>query len=306
MAAALLFGSQFIFSKYCPGFRPGSYNITMALGILAGSFAALPLLGVRGLSPLLAVVAFTGGMVWVFGNFLLVHGVASAGMARAFVIVNFSAVFSFFGGIAFLGELREVTALRLSMIAGGIVLVMCGAFLVGTTTPRRPALAPGEKGRADDGRKMRRGLVAVFIATIFFSAYNVMIALTINRSGAPAGPVFALIAPGAVAGAFMVAAVRRNGSLSDWKAAPGKWHLLALSQGLVWATAMVCIMFGWMGTGIAMGTPIQVGTQTLVSSLWGILMFRELRGLENADRAYAKFAAGAALTVTGIAMIALF
>jgi len=69
---------------------------------------------------------------------------------------------------------------------------------------------------------------------------------------------------------------------------------------------MVCIMFGWMGTGIAMGTPIQVGTQTLVSSLWGILMFGELRGLENRGAAYLKFTGGAALTVAGIAMIALF
>lgn len=305
MAAALLFGSQFIFSKYCQGVRPGSYNISMALGILLGSFVALPLLGVFGLSPLLAVLAFTGGMVWVFGNFLLVYGVAKAGMARAFVIVNFSAVFSFFGGIAFLGELEEVSVQRLALISAGIALVMCGAFLVGTTTPRRPALAPGEKGPGDDGDSMRRGLIAVFVATIFFSVYNVMIAFTINRSGAPAGPVFALIAPGAVAGAFLTAAAMGNGILPGWKAAPGKWHVLALSQGLVWATAMIFIMFGWMGTGIAMGTPIQVVTQTLVSALWGILMFGELRGLADAGRAYAKFTAGAALTVAGIALIAL-
>lgn len=304
-AAGLLFGSQFIFSKYCPGFGPGAYNVTMALGILAGSLAALPVLGFSGLPAELGLLAFVGGMVWVFGNYLLVRAVGDAGMARAFIVVNFTAVFSFLGGVVFLGELPEASVLRLGMVAAGIALVMGGAFLVSTTTPKRPALAPGESAQADDGRRMRRGLAAVFVATLFFSVYNVMVAFAINRSDAPAGPMFALIAPGAVTGALLVALAAPGRALSDWRAAPGKWHLLALCQGLVWATAMVCIMFGWMGTGIAMGTPIQVGTQTLVSSLWGILVFRELRGLENAKSAYAKFAAGAALTVMGISMIAL-
>lgn len=305
MAAGLLFGSQFIFSKYCPAFRPGAYNISMALGIFLGSVVALPMLGASGLPPVLAALAFAGGMVWVFGNYLLVYAVANAGMARSFVVVNFTAVFSFFGGVVFLGELPEASALRLGTIAAGIGLVMGGTFLVGTTAPRRPALSPGEKARPDDGGRMRRGLLAVFAATVFFSVYNVMVAHAINQDNAPAGPTFALVAPGAVAGAVLSAVVARGGALAEWRAAPGKWHLLALSQGLVWATAMVCIMFGWMGTGIAMGTPVQVGTQTLVSSLWGIVMFGELRGLGNAGGAYAKFGAGAALTVAGIALIAL-
>ncbi len=302
--AGLLFGSQFIFSKYCPAFRPGAYNISMALGILLGSLAALPLLGVYGLPPMLGLLLFAGGMIWVTGNYLLIYAVSSAGMARAFIVVNFTAVFSFVGGVAFLGELDAATAPRLGMIAAGIGLVMAGAFLVTSTAPRLPAPAAGGRAKAYDGAKMRRGLLAVFVATVFFSVYNVMVAQAINRSGAPAGPVFVVVAAGAVAGALLVAAATGGGALPGWRAAPRKWHLLALSQGLVWATAMVCIMFGWMGTGIAMGTPIQVGTQTLVSTLWGIVVFGELRGLENPRSAIAKFAAGAALTVGGIALIA--
>jgi glucose uptake protein GlcU len=304
--AGLLFGSQFIPSKFCAGFRSGSYNISMALGILLGSAVALPVLGMSGLASGLAVLAFLAGMVWVAGNYLLVFAVANAGMARSFIVVNFSAVFSFLGGVAFLGELTEVSAVRLGLIVAGIGLVLAGAFLVGTTTPkdREPGAVSREPGRGNggqgtDGGKMRLGLVAVFFATIFFSAYNVMIAFAINRQAAPAGPIFIFIAPGAVAGAVLAAIFARRGELPGWRAAPVKWHLLALSQGLVWATAMVCIMFGWMGTGI------QVGVQTVVSSLWGIFLFGELKGLDRAGRALGKFAAGAALTVTGIAMIAL-
>lgn len=301
--AGLLFGSQFIFSKYCPGFRSGAYNVSMAFGILLGSAAALPLLGVSGIAPPLGALAFAGGMVWVAGNYLLVYAVARAGMARAFIVVNFTAVFSFLGGVAFLGELPEVSAGRLAFISGGIGLVLAGAFLVGTTTPGKDARGAGRGAQGTDGALMRRGLLAVLVATLFFSVYNVMIAFAINDAAAPAGPTFMFIAPGAVAGAMLSALFAGGGTLSDWRAAPRKWHLLALSQGLVWASAMVCIMFGWMGTGIAMGTPVQVGTQTLVSSLWGILMFGELRGLERAGGTYAKFAAGAALTVAGIAVI---
>jgi glucose uptake protein GlcU len=319
--AGILFGSQFIPSKFCPDFRSGSYNVSMAIGILLGSAVALPVLGISDLAPNLAALAFLAGLVWVAGNYLLVFAVANAGMARAFIVVNFSAVFSFLGGVAFLGELTEVSAVRLVLIAAGIGLVLAGAFLVGTTTPGKKAqgapggpsvlLASASKARlrrreaqGADGGKMRLGLVAVFFATIFFSAYNVMIAYSINKAVAPAGPIFIFIAPGAVAGAILAALFARRGELPVWRAAPVKWHLLALSQGLVWATAMVCIMFGWKGTGIAMGTPIQVGVQTLVSSLWGLVMFGELKGLGNASKAYAKFAAGAALTVVGIALIA--
>jgi|GEM_PF-1946418 len=293
----------------------------MALGILLGAAAAQPLLGLSSMPVMLGALAFAGGMVWVFGNLLLVYAVASAGMARAFIIVNFTAVFSFFGGIAFLGELPALTAPRLGLIVTGIGLVMAGAFLVGTTVPRNRGQGAGGRGKdgrgqqgsgaegnggngpGTDGARMRRGLVAVFIATLFFSTYNAMIAFAINREGAPAGPTLGLLAPGAVAGAVLAAAVAGGGSLSAWRAAPRKWHLLALAQGLVWAAAMACIMFGWMGTGIAMGTPVQVGTQTLVSSLWGIVMFGELRDVGDRRGAYAKFISGAALTVGGIALI---
>jgi glucose uptake protein GlcU len=77
-----------------------------------------------------------------------------------------------------------------------------------------------------------------------------------------------------------------------------------LVQGFIWAAAMMCIMFGWMGTGIAMGTPVQVGTQTLVSSILGIAVFGEFRGLEKRRAAYTRLAAGAAITVSGILIMA--
>jgi glucose uptake protein GlcU len=298
--AGALFGSQFIPAKYCPDFKSAAYNISMALGILVGSVLSLLALGFSGITPLLSAIAFAGGMTWVLGNYLLVQAVSKAGMARSFIVINFTAVFSFIGGVAFLGELPDVTAPKLALMAGAIGLVLLGSFLVTATRPRKGA--PGDRHRC--GEPVTMGLIAAFVATIFFSTYNVMIAYIINSSGASAGPTFISIAPGAVLGAVMVAFFARGHDLREWRTAPVKWHLLALSQGLVWATAMVCIMFGWMNTGIAQGTPIQGGTQTMVSSLWGILMFGEFRGLQNRGGAYAKFGAGAALTVAGIAIMA--
>jgi len=299
--AGLLFGSQFIASKYAAGFKPGAYNISMAMGIFLGSVLSLLLLGFSGITPMLSALAFIGGIVWVVGNYLLVQAVSKAGMARSFIVINFTAVFSFVGGVAFLGELPEATPQRLAMIAGAVCLVLTGAFLVTGTRPREGATGDGLRR----GDAVTKGLLAAFAATIFFSVYNVIIAFIVNKAGASAGPTFISIAPGALLGAVLVAFLARQNDPRQWTTAPVKWHLLALSQGLVWATAMVCIMFGWMGTGIAMGTPIQVGTQTLVSSLWGIVMFGEFRGLDNRGRAYSRFIAGAALTVLGIAVMAL-
>jgi glucose uptake protein GlcU len=299
VAAGLLFGSQFVPSKYCPQFRSGAYNISMALGILAGSMVTALALGIHGLAPGMFVLAFLGGMTWVVGNYLLIEAVASAGIARSFVMINFTAVLSFIGGVYFLGELGDVTLPGLAMISAAIGLVILGSFIVTTTIPKKDGRHFGT-----DGMAIKKGLAAAFLATVFFSVYNVMIGYVINSAGISASTAFISITPGIVLGAVVVAALARGNGLGDWKAAPAKWHMLALVQGFIWAAAMMCIMFGWMGTGIAMATPVQVGTQTLASSLWGLAVFGEFRGLEKRGAAYARLAAGAAVTVAGILMMA--
>ena len=299
--AGLLFGSQFIPSKYCPQFKSGAYNISMAIGILAGSAFSILVLGPTGIAFSMFALAFLGGMTWVVGNYLLIIAVAKAGMARSFIVINFSAVLSFLGGMAFLGELTGITIPRLALIAGAVGLVMLGSFLVTTTTPKKERAEHGRPG----GGEMILGFQAAFLATIFFSIYNVMIAYVINTAGTPAGTAFISLAPGVMLGAVLGAFLAKGNELKDWRSAPPKWHLLAVAQGLVWAAAMVCIMFGWEGTGIALGTPVQVGTQTIVSSMWGIWAFGELRKLKDRGPAYAKFAAGAALTVVGIIVMTI-
>ena len=299
IAAGLLFGSQFIPSKFCPQFRSGAYNISMALGIFGGSIVTAVVLGTPGMVPLTAAISFAGGITWVVGNYLLIVAVANAGMARSFVVINFTAVLSFIGGVFFLGELGDVTLPALWLIFSAVGLVILGSFMVTTTIPKKDGGVSGAGGAA-----MSKGLAAAFLATAFFSAYNVMIAHVINEAGTPAGSAFISITPGIILGAVLMAAIARGNGLGDWKAAPAKWHLLAAAQGLIWAAAMVCIMFGWMGTGIAMGTPMQVGTQTLVSSILGIAVFGEFRGLEKRGAAYTRLAAGAAITVSGILIMA--
>lgn len=257
------------------------------------------------MAPMMAALAFLGGMTWVVGNYLLIIAVARAGMARSFIVINFSAVLSFIGGVVFLGELPGLTVTRLAIMAGAVGLVLLGSYLVTTTAPKIGSKAPGSKGARTDGGLMRKGLIAAFVATVFFSVYNTVIAYVLNTAGTPVGITFVTIAPGAVTGAILVAVLSRRGELKDWLSAPVKWHMLAIIQGLMWATAMVFILFGWMGTGIALGTPVQVGIQTLVSSLWGIMAFGELRGLNDPGAAYMKFAAGAVLTVAGIVVMTL-
>jgi glucose uptake protein GlcU len=275
--------------------------VSMAFGILVGSTFSILLLGISGIWPLMLALSFLGGMTWVVGNYLLIIAVANAGMARSFIVINFTAVLSFIGGIAFLGEQPDITMVRLALIAGAVGLVLLGSFLVTTTTPEDQTARSGLAGLS----KMRQGLIAAFVATIFFSLYNVMIAYVINKSGTPASTAFISIAPGVVLGAVLVAFFVTGDELKDWKAAPVKWHLLAILQGIIWAAAMVCIMFGWMGTGIALGTPVQVGIQTLMSSLWGIAVFGEFRGMKTPRSAYARYAAGALLTIAGILGMAL-
>ncbi|MBN1774572.1 MAG: hypothetical protein JXB32_25150 [Deltaproteobacteria bacterium] len=299
VASGVLFGSQFVPGKYCTEFEAGAYNISMSLAILVGSILALAVLGTGPIAPGPAALCALAGAIWSLGNYLLLVAVALAGMARAFVAINFSAVLSFAGGMVFLGELPALGGARLLAMLGAVGLVLLGAWLVTTTTPRGEAA-----GRAGGGRgRVGRGLLAAFVATVFFSTYNVLTAWVLNRRGVGPGPTFVAVAPGIVVGAFLAALLSRRTLLRHWRRAPARGHLLAGAQGLIWATAMVCILFGWMGAGIAVGTAVQVGTQTVVGAMWGIARFGEFDALPDRRGAFARFAAGAALTVAGIAAI---
>jgi glucose uptake protein GlcU len=298
IAAAVLFGSQFIPSKYCPKFRSSSYNVSMAWGIVACSIVSFLVLGMVSINIALVPYAMLGGFLWVTGNYLLIIGVAKAGMARAFCMINFAAVISFFGGGLVLGELTGVTTTRIALMLVAVALVIAGSLLVTTTTPS------GKEKRSDRADIMK-GLLASFMATVFFSMFNIIMGYVINTGHTTPGAAFIAFSPGIMFGALLPAVIPDRKGLSDWVRAPAKWHYLAIAQGFIWSGAMVCIMFGWEGTGIAVGTPVQVGTQTLVSAVWGILMFKEFKDLKDKGKAYLKFGLGAALTIVGIAMMAL-
>lgn len=297
-ASAVLFGSQFVLNRLCPDLPPIAYNVTMAFGVLAGSLAALVPLGGSTVAPDLAALALLDGALWAAGNYLLLVAVSRAGIARSYVVINFSAVLSFAGGVVFLGELPGLDAPHLLRLAGAVALVLAGSSLVVTTTAR-PDAAP----RDATASGVRRGLLAALASTVFFAAYNTVTAYLMNDAGIPAGATFATVAPGIAGGALVLALLAPGRPLRAWRLAPARAHLLALAQGLVWAVAMVFILFGWMGVGIALGTSIQVGVQTLVAALWGVLLFRELAGHPRPRAAYVRFAAGAACTVAGIAIL---
>lgn len=297
----------------------------MAVGVLLGSVFFFVILGGGISDGGTALFGIAAGAVWVAGNYCLIVAVAEAGMARAFTIINLTAVFSFIGGGAVLGELGNYSTNGIGIMIGAVALVTIGSVLVGGIKKaggeeggankkegypekdrgiKKTERIRTGKGNADKGRS-GKGVMLAFIATLFFAVYNVMAAYMTNRWGTSTEGAFILISPGILLGAVVIAAMPKGVSLGKWKAAPGKWHGLALFQGMVWSLAMVSIMTGWKGTGIAIGTPVQLGTQTIVSALWGILFFGEFKELENKKTGYARFGAGAALAITGIALMAL-
>ncbi|MEM4728915.1 MAG: GRP family sugar transporter [Thermoplasmata archaeon] len=319
--SGVLFGSQFIPQKYCPAFPTGAYNVSMALGIaITGGIFFSVAQGPAPTLPLFSLVA-TGGLCWVIGNYLLIFAVRRAGMARPFCIINLTSVLSFIGGGWLLGELGEVSMARLALMALGVALVVAGSALISLISEDRGEISVAGVTGVGGGGTMRtggerRGIAAAFVAPFFFAVFNVVIAQAINRAGVAPGPAFISFSPGIIIGALALALLPEGGEshwspsvtepgILAWRRAPLRWHGLALSQGIIWGTAMVCVMIGWLGTGLAIGVPVGQGVITLVSALWGLLVFKELERLKDRRRSGLQFLAGAALTVSGIAFIVL-
>lgn len=285
--SSIFFGSQFIPQKLAGKVKTDYYNFSMVLGINIGSITGFFLfsliIGFKEIYILPVIFSFIAGFFWSFANKLSLVGINNIGMAMTSVILNLVSIFSFIFGVFLFSESTTIFQYL------GIPILMFGAILVARLT--------------ESGSKLNiKGVLSVFFATIFISIDNALITKSINPENYPVIPSFVAIMFkmfGASLAALMFNLTSTK--LREWKNQPKKIHLYAIGGGLTWLCGFEISAHILELSGLAITVPIIQSVVTLVSSLWGILYFKEIKG----KRKLLQFIIGAAITGSGVLLFSL-
>lgn len=291
--SALFFGSQFVPRKFCKNFDDLGYNVSMVFGILLNAliwFAVISFQEKMCFPFAPTALSFFAGIVWVFGNILLISAVSKIGMARAFTIINLVSIISFAGAILFLGEMRVAVSVILTAFAG-VVIIMSGCILITLTTSKKEKL------------KSKTGLIYAFLSSFFFGSSNIMIMYSINVQHLHVNASVIFIALGAVLGGFII--LLKNRKIKYWFNARKRWHGLGVSGGVLWGMGNVLSLYAMQKIGVSLSVPMLQGFMTIVSVLWGIVVFREMHDVipERRKKALIMFVTGMILTIAGVWVI---
>lgn len=282
--SGLFFGSQFVPQKFCKGFDTKAYNLSMIMGIAIVSTI------IAGLSLLLEIngnasrieLAFSSialcllaGIIWGLGNFFILAAISKIGISRTFPVVNLLVVVAFFSGIIFLKELRSINFVLFVVLFFGIASVLIGSFFTTKATSK------GEKKVKD----VKGGVIAAALSAIFFGVYNVPVLSSLrSETWSPYLAVF-FLSLGALLGAVIFGFLWfRKRLFVLWFNAGKKWHLLAISGGMIWGLGQVFATIAMRYIGVAIGAPLLQGLVIVVGAVWGLAVFKELKDIQAFQR----------------------
>ncbi len=252
---------------------------------------------------------FLGGVVFNASNILLAAAIAVAGMSVAFPVgVGLALV----GGTVanYFVDGKGNAALIWTGLALIVVSIVCNALAFRAKQARGGA--SGAPGSA------RKGLVLAILAGLLMSWFSPLVnrvvdmAFTQGAAAPAAGKMtpytgFFVFACGVFASNFVfntlamkkpVAGAPVKGA--DWFRGPPPIHLVGVLGGAIWATGTL-LSFVTAGTaGAAISYALGQGA-TLVSALWGILVWKEFAGAPA--RAHVLNAAMLLLFVAGLACL---
>ncbi|MDI6917016.1 MAG: GRP family sugar transporter [Thermoplasmatales archaeon] len=291
--SALFFGSQFVPKKFCRSFDDLGYNLSMVFGILLNAmiwFAVISFQEKMCFPFTPTILSFFAGIVWVFGNILLISAVSRIGMARSFTIINLVSIISFAGAVLFLGEMRVAINLILTAFAG-VVIIMSGCILITLTTSKKEKL------------KSKTGLVYAFLSSLFFGSFNIIVMYSINVQHLHVNTAALFLALGGMLGAVII--LLKKGRIKYWFNTRKKWHGLGVSGGVLWGMGNVLSLYAMQKIGVSISVPMLQGIMTIVSALWGIVIFKELEDVtaNRRKKALTMFIAGMILTIAGVWVI---
>jgi glucose uptake protein len=286
--AAVFFGSQFVPQKYAGGYHVAAYNVSMIAGIALVTLILVIFsffMEVPGAGNDLEFNMFNmglslfSGMIWSCGNFFILVAISKIGISRTFPVVNLLVIFAFFSGILVLGELESVE------ISIFIVLFLAISFVILGSIFTQNATSSEEKQVKD----VKGGIFAAALSALFFGLYNVPILASLqSNTWSPYLAVF-FLSMGALAGSVILGLFEyQKGFIKYIMKAKRKWHLLAVSGGIIWGIGQICATIAMTDLGVAIGAPAIQGFVIVVGVIWGLAVFRELEDIPSEKRKKAK------------------
>jgi glucose uptake protein GlcU len=301
ICAGVFFGSQFIPQKFCQEFDSRAYNLSMMLGIaIVCGFMSLVSFAItlpgdvseKVFSLPNAGLCILAGVIWSAGNLFILAAVYKIGMSRTFPVVNLIIVMAFFAGIIFLSELQGVDYFLFLLMALGIGSILVGSILTSRATSKEEKKIKDIKG----------GIIAAVISVLFFGFYNIPVLYSLRTETWSVYLAVFFLSLGAVLGGTIFGFVwLRKEMFVIWRKAAGKWHLLAISGGIMWGAGQTSANLAMVEIGLSIGAPVIQGLVISVGVVWGLIVFKEFADIlpENRRKAIVILSLGCCFAIMG-------
>ena len=228
--------------------------------------------------------AFLGGIVFNAANILLAAAISIAGMSVAFPVgIGLALVLGVV--VNYVGAPKGDATLLFCGVALIVAAILCNAFAY-----RLKSSAPGGGGA---GKSIAKGIVLSVVCGVLMAFFYRFVARTMDMDFAAAAPKAGMMTPysaffvfslGIFASNFVFNAIAMRRPVSGEPITEKEYfkggfpiHLVGVLGGLIWGlgNGINLVAAGKAGAAISYG--LGQGA-TLVSALWGILVWKEFKG----------------------------
>ena len=297
-AGAWLGGAEAPIKLVNPNISPITVSLIMVCGVFLARWSVPAF--IRGTShvradvkqaPHLIVWAILAGCMWAVANTLTIYAIRDVGLSIAFPLWNTNSLLGIFWGFLLFNELRLAGWKRWLGVLGGAVVMFAGATLLAVASSHQAAPGKAAFGIAAAlGAGVLWGTMYIPYRKAYLTGMNPLSFITFFTIGELATMLtLALLYRGAVP--------LRNELLASRTVL--FWLMLG---GFVWVVGDLFQQYATKYVGISRGIPLS-NTNQLWGLLWGVFVFRELRGATHAT--YLQVGGGSLLMALGAVAIAL-
>jgi drug/metabolite transporter (DMT)-like permease len=281
------------------GISPVVVSLAMVIGVFLARWSVPAL--IQGTSyigadlrqaPHLIVWAVLAGCLWAVANTLTIFAIRDVGLSIAFPLWNSNSLLGILWGIVLFGELRGADSRRWFGVIGGALLMFAGATALAIAS-----------AHSQGSVNALRGVVAALTAGVLWGTMYIPYRKAYLTGMSPLSFI-TFFTVGELVMMSAIAVTFSGGVTPLWRELSGARDVLfwLLAGGFVWVIGDLFQQYAVKYAGITRGIPLS-NTNQLWGLLWGILVFRELRG--QSQEVYTHVIGGSLVMALGAVVIAL-